>query len=211
MKKLLAVLFTAMLTMALPAAAWAHGSDSTIVPGPSYEGQSGGATYQIAGAPAGTTLEISGGAVDVANVADQLNATFGTNATYVAGAVFDFNALLNGAAYKLPADAMLTIAFPVPSEYNGHRAQAVVIHDDGTTQTWSNLTVTNGSVTLSGIQGTSTAYIGITDEVVSGGANAGSTSPQTGVDFTGVALITGAAAVAACFAGITLRKKVTNK
>ena len=71
-------------------------------------------------------------------------------------------------------------------------------------------TVSNGNVTIS-TDGLSLVTIAVDSSTVTGATtDASSTSPQTGVDMTGIAVATAACAIAAVGVGVVLRKKLAE-
>lgn len=106
-----------------------------------------------------------------------------------------------------------TLTFNVGTEYNGATATVFIEHqgrDANLGTETKTATVSNGYVTIS-TDGLSLVTIAVDSSTVTGATtDASATSPQTGVDMTGIAVATAACAIAAVGVGVALRKKLAE-
>lgn len=106
-----------------------------------------------------------------------------------------------------------TLTFNVGTEYNGATATVFIEHqgrDANLGTETKTATVSNGNVTIS-TDGLSLVTIAVDSSTVTGATtDASATSPQTGVDMTGIAVATVACAIAAVGVGVVLRKKLAE-
>lgn len=130
-------------------------------------------TYE--GQNASATLSGSDKSIDLLTVVNT-----GTNvwtATFTDGTTTDFGTLV--------------LNFTVGTQYDGQTATIAIAHSDGTTETQT-ATVSNGvvSVTVTSLSTFTVTFGGTT-------GTGSATSPKTGMDMTGIAVIAGVAVVAA--------------
>ena len=204
MKKLASVLCAAMLMLALPTFAWAAPSPSNQTT--ATDTNNGTAlTVQAPGAPEGSslTVEAIGGKASnyeppTSGKSDVLVSTFEIKAE---GGID-------------PSNVKVDVTFSVGTKYSGMIARVFIQHEIGDPETRTLTVSADGTVSFT-MDRLSVVTIAIEEGQTPASSSAstvdkGSTSPQTGVDFTGVAGATAVMVVAAGGVAVALRKKVTE-
>lgn len=199
-KKLAALVCTFALVAAMPVLAWAAGSPSKVTSNTATASQ--GATLTVTGNTTGNSqIIVEPTDQQASNV--QLTSTMKIVGTFK--------------VYDEPLDSTsgtYTFNFGGLSEYNGATATVFIEHQNGDanlgTET-KTATVSNGRCTVSS-EGLSLVTIAVDTATITGATtDASQTSPQTGVDFAGVAGVTAVCAIAAVGVGAALRKKTATK
>lgn len=199
-KKLAALVCTFALVAAMPVLAWAAGSPSKVTSNTATASQ--GATLTVTGNTTGNSqIIVEPTDQQASNV--QLTSTLKIVGTFK--------------VYDEPLDSTsgtYTFNFGGLSEYNGATATVFIEHQNGDanlgTET-KTATVSNGRCTVSS-EGLSLVTIAVDTATITGATtDASQTSPQTGVDFAGVAGATAVCAIAAVGVGAALRKKTATK
>lgn len=186
-KKLVSIAAAAVMMLALPTMAFAAPSPT----GPNTTGDVNGITV---------TVKADKGTVSAPAVVDKAASTVPAGVTPLV-------------SFEVVGDkdaSGVTISFNIGKEYAGHAYTIYVEHSDGTQgKDITGVVAADGSITFT-VDSLSIFSVVIGDVVSSSTANTGATSPQTGVDFAGVAGGTIAMAVAAGVVFVALRKKVTE-
>lgn len=113
------------------------------------------------------------------------------------------------ASFEVKGDATdVTLTFNVGTQYAGHTCTVYVQHNDGTTEALTATVSSDGTLSIH-VDKLSVFSLVMGDKAA-GSADGSSKSPQTGVDFGGVAGATAVAAIAAGVVFVALRKKVTE-
>ena len=200
MKKKIAALVCAFaLVMAMPVMAWAAGSPQKV-------------TSNTATATQGATLTVTGNTTGNSQIIVEPTDQQASNVKLTEG----MKIVGTFKVYDEPLDSTsgtYTFTFGNLGEYNGATATVFIEHQNGDanlgTET-KTATVSNGTVTVA-TEGLSLVTIAVDTNTVTGATtDASATSPQTGVDFAGVAAATAICAVAAVGVGAALRKKATK-
>lgn len=195
-KKIAALVCTFALVAAMPVLAWAAGSPSKVTSNTATASQ--GATLTVTGNTTGNSqIIVEPTDQQASNV--QLTSTMKIVGTFK--------------VYDEPLDSTsgtYTFSFGALDEYNGATATVFIEHQNGDanlgTET-KTATVSNGRATVSS-DGLSLVTIAVDTATITGATtDASQTSPQTGLDFTGVAAATAVCAIAAVGVGAALRKK----
>ncbi|MBC2889928.1 hypothetical protein [Gordonibacter massiliensis (ex Traore et al. 2017)] len=183
-KKIVAIACAAAMMLALPTLAWA-------APSPSNNGTATGDNGVTAVVKAG-----SGAIEGVASTAEKAsNVPAGTDVV---------------ASFKVTGDATdVSLTFNVGAKYAGYAYTVYVEHNDGTTEALTGTVAADGTISIH-VDKLSVFSIAIGAAGTTANSNAGSTSPQTGVDLGTVAGATVVTAIAAGAVFVALRKKVTE-
>lgn len=195
-KKITALVCTFALVAAMPVLAWAAGSPSKVTSNTATASQ--GATLTVTG-------NTTGNSTIVVKATDQQASNVQLTSTMKIVGTFEVD--------DEPLDSTsgpYTFTFYVGTEYNGATATVFIEHQNGDAYLGTEVktaTVSNGYVTIS-TDGLSLVTIAVDTTTITGATtDASQTSPQTGLDFTGVAAATAVCAIAAVGVGAALRKK----
>ena len=185
-KKLTAMICALALAMAMPTLAWASNSPQKVTSNTCTASQ--GASLTVSGKTDDSTSKLV-----VEATSDQAS-NVSLSATQKIVGTFKAYDVPEGSTY-----GPYTLTFNVGTEYNGATATVT-----------KTATVSNGNVTIS-TDGLSLVTIAVDSSTVTGATtDASATSPQTGVDMTGIAVATAACAIAAVGVGVALRKKLAE-
>ena len=199
-KKLTAMICALALAMAMPTLAWASNSPQKVTSNTCTASQ--GATLTVTGKTDDSTSKLV-----VEATSDQAS-NVSLSATQKIVGTFKVYDVPEGSTY-----GPYTLTFNVGTEYNGATATVFIEHqgrDANLGTETKTATVSNGSVTIS-TDGLSLVTIAVDSSTVTGATtDASATSPQTGVDMTGIAVATAACAIAAVGVGMVLRKKLAE-
>ena len=195
-KKLTAILCAVALMMALPTMAWAAQFNS---PGGTSVTHNGTTLY-VKG-----DVTSDGGYIVVEGTDDHADNSEHGDGDYVASFMI----------YEVPEVdfTSLDLTFNTPSAYAGPKPTIYAYYDSGKYETHPVTLSADGVASITVTQtGIFTLVVTAEDAAAAGGlADTGkdtsSTSPQTGVDFTGIAVAGTVMAVAACGVACALRKK----
>lgn len=199
-KKLTAMICALALAMAMPTLAWASNSPQKVTSNTCTASQ--GASLTVTGKTDDSTSKLV-----VEATSDQAS-NVSLSATQKIVGTFKVYDVPEGSTY-----GPYTLTFNVGTEYNGATATVFIEHqgrDANLGTETKTATVSNGNVTIS-TDGLSLVTIAVDSSTVTGAAtDASATSPQTGVDMTGIAVATAACAIAAVGVGVVLRKKLAE-
>lgn len=199
-KKLTAMICALALAMAMPTLAWASNSPQKVTSNTCTASQ--GATLTVSGKTDDSTSKLV-----VEATSDQAS-NVSLSATQKIVGTFKVYDVPEGSTY-----GPYTLTFNVGTEYNGATATVFIEHqgrDANLGTETKTATVSNGNVTIS-TDGLSLVTIAVDSSTVTGATtDASATSPQTGVDMTGIAVATAACAIAAVGVGVVLRKKLAE-
>ena len=199
-KKLTAMICARALAMAMPTLAWASNSPQKVTSNTCTASQ--GATLTVSGKTDDSTSKLV-----VEATSDQAS-NVSLSATQKIVGTFKVYDVPEGSTY-----GPYTLTFNVGTEYNGATATVFIEHqgrDANLGTETKTATVSNGNVTIS-TDGLSLVTIAVDSSTVTGATtDASATSPQTGVDMTGIAVATAACAIAAVGVGMVLRKKLAE-
>lgn len=199
-KKLTAMICALALAMAMPTLAWASNSPQKVTSNTCTASQ--GATLTVSGKTDDSTSKLV-----VEATSDQAS-NVSLSATQKIVGTFKVYDVPEGSTY-----GPYTLTFNVGTEYNGATATVFIEHqgrDANLGAETKTATVSNGNVTIS-TDGLSLVTIAVDSSTVTGATtDASATSPQTGVDMTGIAVATAACAIVAVGVGVVLRKKLAE-
>ena len=199
-KKLTAMICALALAMAMPTLAWASNSPQKVTSNTCTASQ--GAILTVSGKTDDSTSKLV-----VEATSDQAS-NVSLSATQKIVGTFKVYDVPEGSTY-----GPYTLTFNVGTEYNGATATVFIEHqgrDASLGTETKTATVSNGNVTIS-TDGLSLVTIAVDSSTVTGATtDASATSPQTGVDMTGIAVAIAACAIAAVGVGVVLRKKLAE-
>lgn len=201
-KKLAAVVFAAMLMLALPVTAWAAPTDQFNSPT-----QSAIATNDASGASLyvkGNNITFGQGSRIV--VTDVTTSAQASNVPAGANVLASFEVTTEG---DVSFDS-LTFTFNVGTQYAGYAATVYIQHNDGTTETKDVVIASDGTFTLT-VEKLSIYSVVLGDKVEDlAAADTSATSPKTGVDTTAVAGGVAVALAGAACVAFALRRKINE-